>query len=330
LLQPRTMAQTAFSGAIPGTFIRGRGSIASCAREKLAWEACLGDQSEKASRRAYVVRFSPAGSSDRCNTSTESFGWGFEAQSLAWPFIELPSHSVQLRLRVHRQVGSLEKILPQQAVGVLIGSTLPRTLRIAEVDVDVGRHRNPPMIGKLLAPVAGRRSKLCDRQSLSLLSHSTCLCASAPRGCASKTTSTCWKACARRVGKADNPTCSTRLPAAGLGGFEVSWFPAHGPDAGPLLAQIRRTQREHNESGYPLIADIGADIAERQRSAISGLMHRSKQHLYSITSSARASSEAGTVRPSALAVLRLITSSYLVGACTGKSAGFSPLRMRST
>ena len=36
------------------------------------------------------------------------------------------------------------------------------------------------------------------------------------------------------------------------------------------------------------------------------------------------------VRPSAFAVLRLITSSYLVGACTGRSAGFSPLRMRST
>ena len=37
-----------------------------------------------------------------------------------------------------------------------------------------------------------------------------------------------------------------------------------------------------------------------------------------------------TSRPSALAVLRLMTSSYLVGACTGRSAGFSPLRMRST
>src|SRR5438105_2416823 len=51
---------------------------------------------------------------------------------------------------------------------------------------------------------------------------------------------------------------------------------------------------------------------------------------HSITSSARASTVAGTSRPSALAVLRLITSSYLVGACTGRSAGFSPLRMRST
>ena len=51
----------------------------------------------------------------------------------------------------------------------------------------------------------------------------------------------------------------------------------------------------------------------------------SKQHLYSITSSARASSDGGTVRPSALAVLRLITSSYLVGACTGRSAGLLAL-----
>src|SRR3974390_3251737 len=51
---------------------------------------------------------------------------------------------------------------------------------------------------------------------------------------------------------------------------------------------------------------------------------------HSITSSARASNDGGTVRPSALAVFRLMTISYLVGACTGRSAGFSPLRMRST
>jgi len=51
---------------------------------------------------------------------------------------------------------------------------------------------------------------------------------------------------------------------------------------------------------------------------------------HSITSSARASTEDGISSPSAFAVLRLITSSYFVGACTGKSAGFSPLRMRST
>src|SRR5262249_48952518 len=52
--------------------------------------------------------------------------------------------------------------------------------------------------------------------------------------------------------------------------------------------------------------------------------------LHSITSSVRARTDVGISRPSALAVLRLITSSSLVGACPGKSAGFSPLRMRST
>src|SRR5262245_20182607 len=47
---------------------------------------------------------------------------------------------------------------------------------------------------------------------------------------------------------------------------------------------------------------------------------------YSISSSARASSSRGTVIPSALAVLRLIASSYLIAACTGRSAGFSTLK----
>jgi len=51
---------------------------------------------------------------------------------------------------------------------------------------------------------------------------------------------------------------------------------------------------------------------------------------YSMTSSALARSVAGISSPSAFAVLRLISSSYRVGACTGRSAGFSPRRMRST
>src|SRR5262245_14639232 len=51
---------------------------------------------------------------------------------------------------------------------------------------------------------------------------------------------------------------------------------------------------------------------------------------HSITSSARASSVEETVRPSVLAVFRLMASSNLVGACTGRSAGLAPLRMRST
>src|SRR6266700_6690497 len=49
-----------------------------------------------------------------------------------------------------------------------------------------------------------------------------------------------------------------------------------------------------------------------------------------ITSSARSSSDCGIVRPSALAVLRLMASAYLAGCSNGSSPGFAPLRILST
>src|SRR6516165_1255189 len=49
---------------------------------------------------------------------------------------------------------------------------------------------------------------------------------------------------------------------------------------------------------------------------------------HSITSSARPRSGNGIVRPSVLAVLRLMISSTFVDCTTGRSSGFSPLRIR--
>src|SRR6202035_4265625 len=49
---------------------------------------------------------------------------------------------------------------------------------------------------------------------------------------------------------------------------------------------------------------------------------------HSITSSAVICTIMGTVRPSVLAVFRLSTNSNLVDCMTGRSAGFSPLRIR--
>src|SRR5665811_500669 len=71
----------------------------------------------------------------------------------------------------------------------------------------------------------------------------------------------------------------------------------------------------------PLCAesDDSRHESELTRCAISGLMQRSKSRhsaIHSITSSARASSDGGTVRPSALAVLRLKINSNLVGNMT--------------
>jgi len=64
--------------------------------------------------------------------------------------------------------------------------------------------------------------------------------------------------------------------------------------------------------------------------AKSGLMQRSKEDRYSITSSTRASSVGGIVRPRAFAVVRLRTRSNLVGCSTGMSPGFAPRRILST
>ena len=58
--------------------------------------------------------------------------------------------------------------------------------------------------------------------------------------------------------------------------------------------------------------------------ANSGLMQCNKWARYSITLSARATNVGGTVMPIASAVLRLITSSNLVGCRTGRSAGLAP------
>src|SRR2546421_12745534 len=82
---------------------------------------------------------SAAGSTGRRSTGVKFLCRGFKSQGLAWPLIELAGHFVEMGLRVNRQVGSFRKMLSQQAIGVLVGTALPWTLRIAKVNIDVGR-----------------------------------------------------------------------------------------------------------------------------------------------------------------------------------------------
>ena len=108
--------------------------------------------------------------------------------------------------------------------------------------------------------------------------------------------------------------------------------------------KAERPQRIKQERGRAKIARIGGQTADAiNPPSLRGEGGARQQHrrgagenaparladaaAHSITSSARCSSGCGTVRPSALAVLRLITSSNVVGCCTGRSAGFSPLRI---
>src|SRR6516225_3055491 len=69
---------------------------------------------------------------------------------------------------------------------------------------------------------------------------------------------------------------------------------------------------------------------ERPRTRRAAEQPDERAALHSITSSARCCRNQGTSSPSALAVLRFITSSNFVGCSTGISAGFPPCKILTT
>jgi hypothetical protein len=80
---------------------------------------------------------------------------------------------------------------------------------------------------------------------------------------------------------------------------------------------------------YPVNVRFTPNSGHVQRTSPCLLWAKSRHcTVHSITSSAIDITPDGMVRSSALAVLRLIRNSYLVACTTGRSAGFSPLRIR--
>src|SRR5262249_19288121 len=100
--------------------------------------------------------------------------------------------------------------------------------------------------------------------------------------------------------------------------------------AASLPFRIVRSQAAHQHADAPHALALLRAYRKRPRGRRAAEERDELALVHSITSSAIASSDGGTVRPSALAVLRLITSSNLVGCSTGISPGLVPLRMRST
>src|SRR5205823_2564713 len=85
----------------------------------------------------------------------------------------------------------------------------------------------------------------------------------------------------------------------------------------------------------PSLADYSAEAAHvrlrRVAAQVRSITHmRHTASRYSMISLARASTLSGIVTPNALAVVRLITRSNLVGCSTGRSDGFAPRRILST
>ena len=115
------------------------------------------------------------------------------------------------------------------------------------------------------------------------------------------------------------------MPVAGFQRLEIGT--AIGAQHNRLTVEHRAIDRQRRDG----IANAGEGVGIVGRGASpQALAVKPQSGTYSITSSARESNEGGTVRPSALAVFKLITSSNRVGCSTGKSAGLAPLRILST
>src|SRR5215203_900205 len=115
------------------------------------------------------------------------------------------------------------------------------------------------------------------------------------------------------------------------------------PHTSALIGQIPGLLLQHETLApvrFGSLADIGAQVAMSANTPKSGQTQRRSvcplsamsghRRNYSMTASARAISDGDTDSPIALAVLRLSTSSNLVGWRNGRSPGLAPLRMRLT
>src|SRR3954468_4222951 len=99
-------------------------------------------------------------------------------------------------------------------------------------------------------------------------------------------------------------------------------------DVGLRLGLVRTREHQHTDAPYALGLLRTHHNRPRRRRAAEQRDELAPPH--SITSSACASSAAGRSRPKIFAVRKLSTSVNRVGCSIGKSAGFAPLRIRST
>src|SRR5262249_44406118 len=102
--------------------------------------------------------------------------------------------------------------------------------------------------------------------------------------------------------------------------------------SGELGRRRGRASSKHTDPSRRLVQCLGERWERRcrRRDRRAAEQRDELAPLHSITSSARPTSGSGTLRPSALAVFRLMINSILVVCWTGRSPGFSPLRILPT
>src|SRR5262249_11175864 len=131
---------------------------------------------------------------------------------------------------------------------------------------------------------------------------------------------------AKAVGIAPAPACFDPHIAT-VGPPQMLQYLHERGHASLRLPIVRGNRHEHADAPHPLAVLRARRERPRGRTAEK---RDERAPTHSITSSASASSAGDNSRPSALAVVRLRMSSYLVGCWNGRSPGFSPRKMRST
>ena len=129
----------------------------------------------------------------------------------------------------------------------------------------------------------------------------------------------------------ESPAGPERIPT----GYRHHRLPASIPRRRPRQPAAQRERAGRfilGDRPGRLVPSAAQDAANQQRQTRPRQKERKRStpvH-YSMTWSARSSSDGGIVRPSALAVLRLIVRSYRVGCSTGNSDAFAPRSSLST
>jgi len=97
-------------------------------------------------------------STDRCNSAAEHLGWFHPSQRLSRASVELPGHRGEIGACVGAKVRTSREVLTKQTIGVLAAATLPRAVRVAEVDIDVGVDGETDVLGHLFPLVPRQRA----------------------------------------------------------------------------------------------------------------------------------------------------------------------------
>lgn len=97
---------------------------------------------------------------------THDFDRTLYIEALMWTHVQSQCDGTQLFLAVYRQVHSLGQVLSDKAVDVIVATTLPRAVRVKEVDRHAGLLGALRVYRHLLALVVGYALAHCQRHAI--------------------------------------------------------------------------------------------------------------------------------------------------------------------